>query len=279
MRYAHLLSRFQSTVWAIQPATLQALATLLQARIRGEATRGGTPIAADAGGDGEESCCPPPTPGLAIIPVRGVIGKHLSQMETECGACDLDDIEAQLTLAQNDPATRAILFLIDSPGGSAQGVHETAAKIRACPKPTFAFTDTQCCSGAYWLASACDLIACTPTSTLGCIEAYIPLVNEAEAWSKAGLKLELIKSGDYAGIGHPGQPLAPAERALLQSHVDAIGALYRGDVALKRPQIPPAAMNAQWFMGYEAVASGLADQVVLDLPEFLTALQAPAASV
>ena len=92
-------------------------------------------------------------PPHAIIPVHGVIGKGLSDMEKLCGCCDIEDVEEMLEDAVKDPEITTIIFDIDSPGGCSVGVPELANRIKACPKNTIAFTDEEACSAAYWLGS------------------------------------------------------------------------------------------------------------------------------
>ncbi len=70
-------------------------------------------------------------PGLAVIPVSGPIGKHLSAFEMDCGGgfC-LTRFNSAIDKAVASGA-QAIVFDMDSPGGTVTGVAETGAKIAA----------------------------------------------------------------------------------------------------------------------------------------------------
>lgn len=294
MHYPRLLARLRSSRWAIQPASLQSIYDSLGAHLRGAlpaaAARPVSPevlaslAAADAPGvirplaPGQAST-PPPSP-VAVIPVHGIIGKHLSSLETMCGGCDLDQVEAEIKEALADGNTKAIILDINSPGGVVTGVPELAEKIREWQagdqgKPIYAFTDSLCASAAYWLASACSDIACTATADLGSIGVYIAMVDDSEWWRMEGYKLELIKAGEFKAMGISGQPLSEAERALLQADVDTIYAMFTTDVRLGRQAHGPVAdavMQGQTFLGQAAVEANLADGIVPDLATFLAAI-------
>jgi protease-4 len=294
MSYPRILATLRSSRWAIQPASLQAIYDSLGAHLRGaplglNAGRPATPevlaslAAATPRADEREderntirqlqpgpAAATPPSP-IAVIAVHGIIGKHLSSLETMCGGCDLDEVEAEIKEAMADGNTRAIVLDFNSPGGVVTGVPELAEKIRAwsADKPIFAFTDSLCASAAYWLASACSDVVATKTADLGSIGVYIAMVDDSEWWNKEGLKLELIKAGEFKAMGISGKSLSDAERALLQSDVDTIYAMFTADVRTGRPGIADEVMQGQTFLGQSAVDARLASGLVPDLPAMI----------
>jgi signal peptide peptidase SppA len=260
MRYPRILSAIRSARWAVAPATLQAITDTLGAHLRGQlhaTLESAKPVVA-------------PQFGPGVIAVHGIIGKHLSGLEVECGGCDVDIIGEALAAAVADPSITSVLLDFDSPGGTVTGVPELAAKIReaAGKKPVYAYTSGQCCSAAYWLAAAARKVYCAPSSDLGSIGVYIALLDDSEWWQKQGYKLELIKAGEYKAMGISGQPLADAERALLQADVDQIYELFTSDIRLTRP-LTDEVMQGQTFLGINAVKAGLADALYADREEVL----------
>ncbi len=300
MHYPRLLSRLRSSRWAIQPASLQAIYDSLGAHLRGvplgfSASRpispeviaslaAAKPLADERDDEHQiirqlkpgQSAAPPPSP-VAVIPIHGIIGKHLSSLETMCGGCDLDQIEAEIKEALADGNTRAIVLDFNSPGGVVTGVPELCAKLREWQadeqgKPIFAFTDSLCASAAYWLASACRSFGATATADIGSIGVYIAMVDDSEWWRKEGFKLELIKAGEFKATGISGQPLSPEARALLQADVDTIYGMFTADVRAGRGQVADEVMQGQTFLGQAAVAANLADGLVPDLATFVAAV-------
>ena len=271
--YPRIATALATARWCITPAALAGIRSTFEAAcLRG-------PRAAD---DYEDAAPEPPEPefmaGIMVIPVHGICARYLSQMETDCGGLDLNHTEQALRMASADPRVTGIVLHFNSPGGTVNGIPELAdliAEINAA-KGIVAFTDAQCCSAAYWLASACGEIVVTPSAEVGSIGVYSALVDESAAWAQNGYKLELMKAGQHKAMGIPGLPLAPEDRALIQADVDAIYAMFTSDVVAGRARagasVSLETMQGQSFMGGVAVANGLADRTVGSLTALLEQL-------
>jgi ClpP class serine protease len=207
-----------SAKWAALPSTIQAVYDSLASAIRGDGSNVDSKAKASASNALRAGV------GVTVISVYGIIGRNLSQLETMCGGCAVNIIQAAIEKTMEDPDCECIVLDFDSPGGVVTGVPELADFIRAAShqKPIVAFTAGQCYSAAYWLASACDGIFCTKSADLGSIGVYVALMDETDAWIKEGYKLELFKAGLFKAAVHPGQKLDPDARALMQADVDAI---------------------------------------------------------
>ena len=279
MKYPRILAALRSARWAVTPPTIQVIADTLGAHLRG--SLGAAPRAlmpdrmpSDADAKTAQANEAEAAGGVAVIEVYGVIGRHLSSMEMECGGCDVEAVGKAIEAAIANPAVRAIVLDIDSPGGVVTSVPELSAKIKEADavKPCFAFTGGQCCSAAYWIACGCRGIFATKTADLGSIGVYVALCDDSEWWAKQGYKLELIKAGEYKAAGISGKPLSDKERAMIQADVDAIYAMFTGDVRAARDGVSTEAMQGQTFMGESAVAVNLADEIVPCLDDVLMAV-------
>lgn len=278
MRYPRILAAIRSTPWAALPETIQAIHATVIAAAAGR----GRPRA-DMGEDGAPAMPPEPyvisADGVAIIRVTGIIGKHLSSMETMCGGYDLDSLAYALEASAADPRVRERVLFIDSPGGTCTGVPEAFAAVRrsAEAKPVFGFTDSQACSAAQWIASACDHFVVTTSATVGSVGVYCALVDESAAWAKEGYRLELVKAGTQKAAGIAGNPITADDVAGFQKNVDTIYRMFVADVRAGRAHAGPVAdevVQGQTFMGAEAVAANLADGVVDDLNDYLAQIVA-----
>jgi len=90
-------------------------------------------------------------PGVAVVPVYGVLAKNLSSYEESCGGgTDINPIAFAMSQADADPEVQKIVLDIDSPGGEVTGVPELGARIRDIDtrKPVIAFSDALTASGA-----------------------------------------------------------------------------------------------------------------------------------
>ena len=162
-----ILSKVYRDPWLIRPETLHSIADILQSRLTGKQA---LDIEIEPEEDGEEeevekfgsSVC---------IKVFGVLGKHLSRMEMECGGCSVDMLCDNLEDAEEDDSVQTIYLHFNSPGRTVTGIPEAGALIRriASKKNVIALTDGDCCSAAYWMASQCNEIIATPSACMGSI--------------------------------------------------------------------------------------------------------------
>lgn len=260
-----ILAAIRSSVWAVQPATLQAIRDTLSDRMKGKkGARAGMFDLLD--GVNDSPVIPGYTmvrPGVACVKAEGILGKRLHPIEMACGGADVDTISANLTAAVADPAVKRVVMHFDSPGGVVTGVPELAATIErlSSQKMIAGFCDTLCCSGAQWLAAACDPVLSTPTANWGSIGVYMALVDESENWAEDGYKLQLIKAGDFKAAGIAGSKITADQVAMWQGQIDAIYSMFTADMRACRPGISDATMQGQVFMGQAALDANLVDAI------------------
>lgn len=209
-----------------------------------------------------KDCTPYVRDGIGIIPVRGVIGKGLSYLESMLGCADIDVISKQLDTWKERDDIFEILFDIDSGGGSTTGLEELAKKIRNYNKVTIGFTESDCGSAAYWIGSQCKRFVCTPSASVGACGVYITLTDESEKWAKEGKSQVVIKSGKYKAAGVEGTKLTDAQYEDLQREVDELHSRFIRDVRSVRQFAEVEDLQGQSFYGDFAAARGLATGVV-----------------
>jgi protease-4 len=213
-------------------------------------------------------------PPFAIIPVKGVIGKNLSELESLCGCCDIRDIEEMLEECERDTSIKTIILDIDSPGGTSVGVPELANRIKNCSKEVISFTGNECCSAAYWLGSQASKFYATPSSSVGSIGVYIAFPDCSEAFKMEGVKMDVIKSGTYKGAGIPGTSLDENQRKMLQQEVEDIHADFKEAVKSVRSFVEDSSMEGQMFSGKRGAEAGLVTSLTNGFDEMLKELDA-----
>lgn len=200
--------------------------------------------------------------GTGIIPVRGVIGKCLSPLEAMLGCADIDRIAEKLDAWAKDDTVFEVVLKMDSGGGSTTGLEELAKKIRLYEKPTIAFTDSDCGSAAYWMASQCKRFVCTPSASVGACGVYITMTDERKKFEKEGKEVVVIKSGKYKAAGVEGTSLTPDQINSLQDEVDELHARFIRDVRAVRQFASLDDLQGQSFYGDKAAQRGLTTGVV-----------------
>jgi ClpP class serine protease len=208
--------------------------------------------------------------GVAVIPVCGPLFRRAGMMSDLSGATSYAAISKQLAQSVADPAARAILLHMDSPGGEAAGVAELAEQIRAAcaHKPVLTYAEGMCASAAYWLASASNLVLASPSALLGSIGTRIVLLDDSGALEKMGSReIEIVSSQSPAKRG---TPIDDAVLARLQMRADDLTDVFVAAVAGYRGTTTDKVLadygQGDVMIASKAVAAGVADRLgTLDL--------------
>lgn len=192
---------------------------------------------------------------IALIRIEGVI---LDSREV------IDDLKKY----KDNPAIKAILLRIDSPGGGvvpSQEIYEEVRKIREDgQKKVVVSMGTVAASGGYYIASASDRIVANPGTLTGSIGVIMELANVEGLLKKIGVDSLVIKSGQHKDIGSPFRKMKPEEREILQHLLDDIHDQFIAAVSsgrgLPEDKIRELA-DGRIFTGREAKEMGLVDDL------------------
>lgn len=206
---------------------------------------------------------------VAVIPIRGIISQRMNMMSEISGAggTSTEKLTAQFRQALEDGNCKAIVFDVDSPGGSVAGITELASEIynSRSKKPSTAVVNSMACSAAYWLASAAKEVVCTPSGQAGSIGVYMIHQDVSEAYAKEGVKNTIIKAGKYKTEGNPYEPLSDEARAALLSNVEDYYDMFVKGVAQNRGTSQAAVRDGygqgRSLLAADAVKQGLVDRV------------------
>jgi len=265
--YPHILAKVLRGIWVITDSKFQAIESVLASRLAAEGTQESIMSVAAV----DESASEPTFTGRTmIIPIHGIISKHCSMMEMASGGCDLDQVNAALEVADNDSTVDKIILDFRSPGGTITGIPETAARITALAehKDVVAYTDSECCSGALWLAAMAPSFFCTESADVGSVGVYLALLDKSRMLEDMGVKVNAISAGKYKLSGAPFKPLTTEERAMFQADVDRIYGMFKAAVQLNR-EVPEEYCEGQVYMGQSAVNAGFCNGLVDDIQDLL----------
>lgn len=212
--------------WAIEPQTFQNMDANIRELQSGLSLFSQKPL--------EHSFTTTIRDGVAVIPIKGIITARFDLFTLLMGGTSLDVLARDIQTALDDKSIHSILLDIDSPGGVAVGPSEMAAIIRqACEcKKVWAYVGRNCCSAAYWLASATKRIVAQRTALLGSI-GVVSTVSVQEQPDADGYKnIEIVSTNAKKKRPDPrtaeGVETIRAELDDLESEfIDAV-AKYRG---------------------------------------------------
>ncbi|GAB7525332.1 S49 family peptidase [Paraburkholderia sp. 2C] len=292
MRFAHLAQRLfnvplairQDKAEVIMAALAERLGVTQMMRVDGSPIR---PMAYDDwDGDYYESTRPGQVvdpgytmvadTGVAMICVQGTLVQKLGTLRPYSGMTGYDGLRESILRAHADPAVRAIMFDIDSPGGEVAGCFDLVDTVYGLrgDKPMWSILSESAYSAAYAFASATDRIIVPRTGGVGSIGVITMHVDWSKALSSAGVAVTFIKYGDRKADFHPEIPLSPEALEAAQADIDIMGELFCNTVARNRNIAADAVRETQaaCYMGESGVSRGLADAVMAPDAAFLALL-------
>lgn len=279
----HVTRAVLDTTWMIQPQKLEQICQFLEARAAG-VELSETEIRAAFGADEEDEDVRTIN-GVRLIPVMGVMAPRMNLFMRFSGGTSTQLLAQQFRAALKDPDIRAIVFEVDSPGGSAAGNEELAREIFAArgQKPIVAVVRGMAASAAYYVASAADQIVVTPSSEVGSIGTLTIHAESSKAAERAGVKYTVIQAGEFKAHGNQYTPLDEKSQGALQERIDAHYRQFVAAVARHRgiteAQVETDYGQGKVYLPPEAQRRGMVDRVA-SLEEILAELGTapPAAS-
>lgn len=190
---------------------------------------------------------------VAVVEVTGVILDASSTLQA-------------LRKYGENPAVRAIVLRIDSPGGAvgpAQEIYEEVRRLRTREgKKVVASMGTVAASGGYYIACAADRIVANPGTITGSIGVIVQFLNLEGLGEKVGVKAVVVKSGQFKDIGSPARPLTEEDRRIVQGLLEDVHEQFVAAVAEGRG-LPEAEVrklaDGRIMSGRQARAAGLVD--------------------
>jgi protease-4 len=169
--------------------------------------------------------------------------------------------------AADSPDVRAIVFRIDSPGGSALAsdlIYRAIRKARAKGKPVVASMSDVAASGGYYVAAAADKIVAEPATITGSIGVFVIRPMLAGALEKLGIGFTSLTRGRHADLLLSTQPLSEGARERMRSEVQGIYQQFVARVAEGRG-LDPEKVNevgrGRVWTGAQAKEHGLVDEL------------------
>ena len=175
-----------------------------------------------------------------------------------------EEIISQLDEAGENPNVKAILFRVNSPGGSAAASQEIYEELKKVEKPVVVSVSEVCASGAYYIASAADRIVANRASSVGSIGVICQIPNYEDLYEKLGIEYTTIKQGKFKDVGSSDRPVTEEEKSLLEAQLKEIYWQFISDVAESRNMDVSDVedLATGWvFLGTEALDLGLIDEI------------------
>ena len=206
-------------------------------------------------------------PAIALIYGTGLIVRGGGSANPIAGAGQMaaDDIARAFRDAVRDPRVRAIVFRIDSPGGSvvaSETIWRAVAIARQRARPVIASMGDVAGSGGYYVAAGADKIVAEPATLTGSIGVLAGKLVIADLLKKLRISTDSAQLGATAGIFESTSGFSAAGHARLEAFLDADYQGFKNRVAAGR-HMTAAAVEAvaqgRVWTGEQAKARGLVD--------------------
>ena len=203
---------------------------------------------------------------LVVIGRNGLPGAHVARL-TVSGIIteDRKTVEALAAVARDDTA-KAVLLVIDSPGGSVAGgesLHHALARV-AEKKPVVAVMTGLAASAGYMIAMPAERVFAREATLTGSIGVLLQTGEVSGLLSNLGVRTESIISGPLKDQPSFTHPLSEAGRAVLRGLVDDMYDQFVTIVARGRHMDPARVRelgDGRAYTGRQALALGLVDAI------------------
>ena len=201
-------------------------------------------------------------PKIAVVFLDGEIvdGDQLEQIAGDRFAKILADI-------RKDPAVKATVLRVNSPGGSVLAAEKILAEVQLlqAKMPVVASYGDYAASGGYWISAGCDKIYTNATTLTGSIGVFSMIPDfQKVIQKKLHVGMTHINSNKHSDMYKLMRPLDGAEVKYMQKSIEKIYDRFTGLVADGRdmtvPEVDRIAQGRVWS-GSEAVAINLADEI------------------
>lgn len=196
----------------------------------------------------------------AVIEIKGEIASG--------GETSADQVVSSLRSAFEDPGAKAVVLLINSPGGSpvqAGMINDEIYRLKALhKKPIYAVVEETCASAAYYIAVAADQIYVDKASIVGSIGVLMDGFGFTGLMEKLGVERRLMTAGENKGFMDPFSPQTEKHRAFTQGMLNQIHQQFIAVVKKgrgERLKETPETFTGLFWSGQQALELGLVDKI------------------
>jgi len=168
--------------------------------------------------------------------------------------------------ARKDSSIKAIVFRVDSPGGSAVGSDIIWREIMLAKKkkPFIVSMSDLAASGGYWISMGGDEIFAQPQTLTGSIGVIFGKFNFAGFYKKIGITAERLTKGERADIFSTFRGFTPQERKMIREEIWSIYDEFLTKVAkarkMTKEKVNEIGRGRVWT-GNQALKLGLVDHL------------------
>ncbi len=153
---------------------------------------------------------------IAVIYAEGAIDNGKEGINSE-------DLSRTIREARRDSSIKAVVFRVNSPGGSGLGSDIIWREVLLTKqvKPVVVSMGDYAASGGYYISCCADAIVASPVTLTGSIGVFGYLPNAKKLFNqKLGITFDGVKTNKYADMMTISRPLNSSEKAIIQTSIE-----------------------------------------------------------
>lgn len=204
-------------------------------------------------------------PKIALIHGHGGIQVGRSRRGMAGAVMGSDTVSLGFSQALRDDDVEAIVFRVDSPGGSVVGsdaIARSVVRAREAGKPVVVTMGAMAGSGGYWVSMDADRIVAAPGTITGSIGVVYGKLVTRELFRRIGVTFDEVKRGENALMLSSMEPFTEEQWRYVERFLDQVYDLFVDRVAegrgLDRDRVHEVAKGRIWT-GADALDHDLVD--------------------
>ncbi len=205
-------------------------------------------------------------PKVAVIVAEGtIVSDHSSEPNYQKDVVSPNALEKQFKRAATDDSIKAVIFRVNSPGGSpiaSEQIRHHIQEYKKTGKPMIVSMGNYAASGGYWISMDGDKIIAEPATLTGSIGVFAGKFSTEGFWKKLGISWGLIGIGDNSTFFTHLKPYSETEQSRLNEQLDHIYQYFVSSVAKARGMTESKTSlyaEGRVWTGEEALKIGLVD--------------------
>ncbi|WP_159943033.1 MULTISPECIES: signal peptide peptidase SppA [unclassified Nocardiopsis] len=219
---------------------------------------------------------PPPRPRraggpgyIALISATGTIALGRTRRSPLGGGTVMgsDTVTAAFRAARKDPQVKAVVFRVDSRGGSptaSDAIRRESELTRQAGVPVISAMGDIAGSGGYYVTLGSDAVVAQPGTLTGSIGVLTGKPVLGALLERYGVTSDSVRTGEHAGMFDTERPFTESEWERVNALLDEIYEDFTGKVArardMTREQVEEVARGRVWT-GRDAHERGLVDEL------------------
>jgi len=207
---------------------------------------------------------------IALIYEVGEIARVGGPIDADAADRGLDNGNAVIqgfAKAIANPAIKAIVFRVNSPGGSVTGsesLRRMVVRAKQAGKKVVVSMGSVAASGGYWVSADADKIVAEPATLTGSIGVFSGKFVVGKGLADLGITTDRTITGPFAAMDSPFTPFTQQQNERLNATIDVVYDAFVSRVAQGRNMPPGTVANSakgRVWSGQQAKQLGLVDSL------------------